>query len=184
MEQQSNFWKSAMTHGLYLGIVLILYSVILYVTGQNLNPTLGYISYVIMAAGVVYFQIQYRNNELGGYISYGKALGYGVAMMACAGVIQSLYTVILMKYIDPTIIDQIRVMQEEQMMAQGLSDQQIEQASSMMSMFQSPIIIAISGLFVFALVGLIISVISSIFVKKADDDSAFTSAMSDIKSEE
>lgn len=184
MEQQSNFWKSAMTHGLYLGIVLILYSVILYVTGQNLNPTLGYISYVIMAAGVVYFQIQYRNNELGGYISYGKALGYGVAMMACAGVIQSLYTVILMKYIDPTIIDQIRVMQEEQMMAQGLSDQQIEQASSMMSMFQSPIIIAISGLFGFALVGLIISVISSIFVKKADDDSAFTSAMSDIKSEE
>ncbi len=181
MEQKSTFWKSAMTHGLYLGIALILYSVILYVTGQNLNTALSSINYVIMAAAVVYFQIQYRNQELGGYISYSKALGYGVALMACAGVIQSVYTVILLKYIDPTIIDQLRMMQEEQMMAQGMSDEQIEMSSKVMSMFQNPMVIAFSGLFSFALIGLIISLISSIFVKKNDDDSAFSDAMSDIK---
>ncbi len=184
MEQRSTFWKSAMTAGLYLGIILIFYNVILYISGQSLNTSFGLISYVILAAGVIYFQIQYRNRELGGYISYGQAFGYGVALMAFAGIIQSVYTVILMKFIDPGILDQIRVMQEEQMIKQGVSDDQIEMASKMMDVFRSPIVIAISGLFSFALLGVIISLISSIFVKKNDGENAFNDAMSDVKSEE
>jgi len=184
MEQKSTFWKSAMTAGLYLGIILILYNVILYITNQNLNTSLGLISYVILAAGVVYFQIQYRDHELGGFISYGTAFGYGVTLMAFSGIIQSLYTVVLIKFIDPGILDQIRIMQEEQMIKQGVSEEQIEMASKMMDAFRSPIIIAISGLFSFALLGVIISLISSIFVKKIDDENAFDEAMSDLKSEE
>ncbi|WP_163707608.1 DUF4199 domain-containing protein [Mangrovibacterium lignilyticum] len=184
MEQKSTFWKSAMTAGLYLGVILILYNVILYITGQNLNTSLGIVSYVILAAGVYYFQQQYRNRELGGYISYGNAVGYGVALMAFAGIIQSVYTVILMKFIDPGILDQIRIMQEEQLMKQGVSDEQIEMASKMMDAFRSPIVIAISGLFSFALLGVIISLVSSIFIKKNDDDNAFDEAMSDVKSED
>ena len=43
MEHKSTFWKSAMIYGLYLGIVITLYSVILYVAGQNANKSLGYI---------------------------------------------------------------------------------------------------------------------------------------------
>ncbi|WP_372774106.1 DUF4199 domain-containing protein [Mangrovibacterium sp.] len=184
MEEKSTFWKSAMTAGLYLGIILIVYNVILYATGQNLNTSLGIISYAIMAAGVVHYQLQYRNHELGGFISYGKAFGYGVSLMAFAGIIQSAYTVILMKYIDPGLIDQIRIMQEEQMLKQGVPDEQIEMASQIMGVFQNPLIIAFSGLLTFAFIGVIISLVSSIYVKKQDDENAFEDAMSDLKSEE
>ncbi|HKJ42375.1 MAG TPA: DUF4199 domain-containing protein [Sunxiuqinia sp.] len=183
MEQKSTFWKSAMTYGIYLAVAIILYNVILYVMGQNLNQTLGLFSYVIMGAGIYFCQYYYRNRELDGYIDYSKALGFGVAIMLFAGILNALYTVILLK-IDPSILDQIRAMQEEALMKQGMSDDQIEMAGEMMSKFQNPIIIVISSLFTFAFIGFIISLITSIFVKKKQDEDAFDEAMEEIKSEE
>ncbi|MGD9928981.1 MAG: DUF4199 domain-containing protein [Mangrovibacterium sp.] len=184
MEQKSTFWKSAMTYGLYLGIALILYNVLLYVAGQNLNTTLGLVSYLIMAAGVFYSQIHYRNTELNGFISYSQALGFGIVVMLFAGVIQSLYSVILIKYLDPSILDQIRVMQEEALMERGMSDEQIEDFGQMMTKMQSPLVIAISGLLTFGFIGFIISLVTSIFVKKNDEENAFAEAMGEIKDEE
>ncbi|WP_282592987.1 DUF4199 domain-containing protein [Gaoshiqia sediminis] len=184
MEQKSTFWKSAMTYGLYLGIALILYNVLLYVAGQNLNTTLGLVSYLIMAAGVFYSQIHYRNTELNGFISYSQALGFGIVVMLFAGVIQSLYSVILIKYLDPSILDQIRVMQEEALMERGMSDEQIEAVGQMMTKMQSPLVIAISGLLTFGFIGFIISLVTSIFVKKNDEENAFAEAMGEIKDEE
>lgn len=184
MEEKSTFWQSAMTYGLYLGIALVLFNVILYVLGQNLNPTLGWITYVIIAAGIYYSQLNYRNRELNGYIKYSTALGFGVAVMLFAGIIQSLYTVILFKFIDPSLLDQIRMMQEEVLLKQGLPEESIESATDMMAKFQSPVLMAISGLFSFALLGFIISLITSIFVKKNDEGNAFEEAMEEVQKEE
>ena len=183
MEQKSTFWKSAMTYGIYLSLVLILYNVILYVTGQNLNQTMGYISYIIMGVGIFLCQQSYRNKELGGYISYSSALGFGVAIMLFAGVLNALYSVILLK-IDPSILDQVRIMQEEKMIQQGMSDEQIEMAGQIMSKFQNPIIMAVTALLSFAFIGFIISLITSIFIKKKQDEDAFEEAMGEIKSDE
>ncbi|MDD4190097.1 MAG: DUF4199 domain-containing protein [Mangrovibacterium sp.] len=184
MEEKSTFWQSAMTYGFYLGVATVLFSVILYAMGQNLNPSLTWLSYVIIAAGILISQRNYRNKELDGYISYGTALRFGVAAMLFAGIIQSLYTVILFRFIDPTLLDQIRVMQEETMLQQGLPEESIEVATAMMSKFQSPAIIAISGLFSFALLGFIISLATSIIVKKHDEGNVFDEAMEEVQKEE
>lgn len=184
MEEKSTFWQTAMTYGLYLGIAIVLFSVILYVIGQSLNPALTWITYVLIAAGTFYSQLNYRNKYLNGYINYSTALGFGVAVMLFAGVIQSLYTVILFKFIDPSLFDQIRVMQEEAMLKQGLSEESIEAATEMMSKFQSPLLLAISGLFSFALLGFIISLVTSIFVKKRDEGNAFDEAMEEVQKDE
>ncbi|MEL7587766.1 MAG: DUF4199 domain-containing protein [Prolixibacteraceae bacterium] len=184
MEEKSTFWPGAMTYGLYVGIAIVLYSVILYVLGQTLNPTLGFISYLIIAAGILLSQLHYRNNQLNGYIKYSTALGFGVAIMLFAGILQSLYTVILFKFVDPSLIDQMRLLQEEAMLKQGLNEESIEAASEMMGKFQSPVIMAVAGLFSSALVGFIISLVTSIFVKKADDENAFEQAMEEVKKEE
>ena len=114
MEEKSTFWKSAMTYGLYLGIIVTLYSVLLYVTGQNTNKSLGYISFLLYAGGIVLAQIYYRNNELNRTISYGQALGFGVAVMLSAGIITALYNIIIFK-IDPSLIDQLKTMTEEKL---------------------------------------------------------------------
>jgi len=183
MEEKSTFWKSAMTNGLYLGIAVVLFGVILYVLGQSLNPAVSWISYVILAAGVYLSQLNYRNKELNGSIKYSTCLGFGVAVMLFAGIIQTVYIVVLFK-LDPSLLDQLRVIQEEAMIKQGVSEEDIEKVGEMMGFVRNPFIIAISGLLTFALLGFIISLITSIFVKKDNQDNAFEEAMEEVNQEE
>ena len=56
--------------------------------------------------------------------------------------------------------------QREILAEKGMNDSQIEQAITMASKFQTPIFIAIFGFIGNALVGLVISLITAIFVKK------------------
>jgi spore maturation protein SpmB len=183
MEQKSTFWKSAMIYGLYIGIVLTLYSVILYVAGQSTNKSLGYASILIYAICIIIAQIHYRNNELNGTISYGRAVGFTVATMLFSGIITALYTLIIFK-IDPGMIDQIKTVQEEAMLKQGLNEDQIEQAMSIASKMMTPGWISIMSILNGVIYGTIISLISSIFIKKQPNEDAFDEAMEDVKTEE
>jgi len=168
MEQKSAFRRNAMICGLYIGIALIIYQVILYLTHQNMNPSFGWITYVILTVGVFLSQIGYRDNILDGNIKYSTALGYGVSVMIFAGIIQSLYTVVLFKYIDPSLLDKMGSMQEELMIKEGISNDQIEQMSKIMSEFRSPLFLVFSNLLGYAIYGSLISMITSIFVKKVE----------------
>jgi hypothetical protein len=183
MEQKSTFWQSAMIYGLYLGIFFTLYSVILYVTGQTQNKSLALISYPLFAIGIVLAQISYRNRELHGTISYGQALGFGVAAMFFSGIVSALYTLIIFK-IDPGLVEQMKVMQEENLLKQGMSEDQIEAAMAITSKMMTPGWLSIMGLFGSVIAGTIISLVTSIFVKKQGNEDAFDEAMEDIKTEE
>jgi len=184
MEQNSTFWKSAMVYGLYLALVLTLFSVILYVTGFSLNPNAGYISMVVAIAGIVICQIQYRNKELNGVISYGQAVGFGTAIMLFAGVVTALYTLVLYTFIDPSLIEQTKVIQEQAMLDKGMPEDQIEVAMTMASKMLTPGWMSIMGLVGSVFMGTIISLLSSIFIKKQPNEDAFNEAMEDVKTEE
>ena len=183
MEQKSTFWKSAMIDGLYLGILVTLYSVILYVSGQALNKSMGYISFVMYIVGVVLAQINYRNRDLNGAISYGQAVGFGVAVMLFSGIIASLYTLIIYK-IDPSLIQQVKLMQEEELLKKGMSEEQIETAMSFASKMMTPGWISFMVLLGSVFMGPIISLVTSIFVKRQPNMDAFDEAMEDIKTDE
>lgn len=184
MEQKSTFWKSAMVYGLYLALVLTLFSVILYVSGLILNTKVGYVSIVLTIAGIVIAQINYRNRELNGVISYGQAVGFGVAIMLFAGIVTALYTIVLYTFIDPSLIDQMKAVQEEAMLGKGMSEDQIEAAMSMTSKMMTPAWMSIMGLFGSVFSGTIVSLLTSIFVKKQPNEDAFDEAMEDVKTEE
>lgn len=184
MEQKSTFWKSAMIYGLYIGIFFTFFSVILYVTGQTQNKTLGYISFPLYALAIVLAQIHYRNTELKGVISYGQAVGFAVAAMLFSGVISALYTLILYSFIDPGLVQQMKTLQEEALLQKGLSEDQIEAAMSMSSKMFTPGWMSIMGLVGSVIMGTIISLVSSIFIKKEPNEDAFDEAMEEVKTEE
>lgn len=184
MEQKSTFWKTAMIYGLYIGVIIMLYSVILYVTGQTQNTTLGYLSFLIYGGTIVIAQIHYRNHVLDGSITYSQALGFGVAIMLFSGIVTALYTMILYSFIDPTLVDQMKTMQEEAMLQKGMSEDQIEAAMSVASKMMTPGWMSIMGLLGSVLIGTLISLISSAFVKKQPNEDAFDEAMEELKSEE
>ena len=182
METKSTFWKSAMIYGLYIGIIITLYSVILYVAGQSTNKNLGYASILIYAVCIVIAQIHYRESELNGYISYGQGVGFAVATMLFSGIITALYTLIIFK-IDPGMVEQIRIVQEEALLQQGLTEEEIEQAMSLTSKMMTPGWISIMSIFNGVIYGTIISLVSSIFVKRKANEDAFDEAMEDVKTE-
>src|SRR6056297_368993 len=102
MNKDNPFIKMTMTYGLITGLVLIIYTLILYMTNNLLdqNFILGILNYVILIAGIIYGTKSYRDQYLNGYISYGKSLGTGVLISVFAGVIMGIFTYLLYEVID------------------------------------------------------------------------------------
>lgn len=159
--------KSAMNSGLILGIVLVVYSLIIYIIGIIKPPFwVGLINYALIIGGIIYGTKKFRDEDLGGEISYSKALGFGVLICVFASIISGIYTVLLMTVIDPEYIAKMMSAIEEEYMKSGLSEQQIEAAMKMVAKMQSPIIMTITTVFGFAFMGTIFSLITSAFLKK------------------
>jgi uncharacterized membrane protein YcjF (UPF0283 family) len=166
-KKTTSLWKSSLTYGLYLGIAIILVSVAYYATGNTFSKSAQWVTYGIMIAGVIIAQMSYRK-ALGGEMNYGQALGLGVLTMVFASVITGFFTYLLYAVIDPSLQEQLRLNIEEQLVRQGnLPEEQIDMAVEMSAKFQKPAMMFVMNIFGGAFIGLIISLITSIFTKKA-----------------
>ena len=167
MEQKTaSIWKSSMTSGIYIGIAMILVSVVFYVIGNPFSKVSQWIGYAIMVIGIVLAQIAYKK-VLGGTMTYGQALGVGVLAMVFASVLTSIYTFLLYQVIDPSLQEQLRLFTEEQIVKKGnVPEEQLDMALNVATKFQTPVMMLVMGLFGGAFVGLIISLITSIFTQK------------------
>ena len=167
MEQKpASLFKSSLTSGIYIGIVLILVSVVLYVAGLTFETWAQYVTWPILILGAIYAQINYKKS-LGGEMTYGQALGAGVLALIFASVLSSIYAYLLYTVIDPSLVDQIRIVTEQRLVEQGnIPEEQLDQFIEMSMRFQKPGIMAIMGIVGGALIGLVISLITAIFTKK------------------
>ena len=105
MEEKSTFLKNSLTHGLITGLAVVIYSVLLYVLELNLNTALGYVVYIIIIAGFFLGTKAYRNNNLNGTISYGKALGYSTMILLVVAITSTIYSYLLVTVLDPDITE-------------------------------------------------------------------------------
>lgn len=168
MEPKSNpMFKSAMTSGLVLGIAIVIYSLITYVLGVLKPPFwVNLIQYLIIIAGIVYGTKKFRDEDLGGEISYSKALGFGILICVFAAVISGIYMILLTTVIDPEYMTKMMSMIEEEYVKMGMTEDQIDAAMKIASKMQSPILIVFSSIFGFAFMGTIFSLVTSAFLKK------------------
>lgn len=174
MEPKSNpMYKSAMTSGLILGIALVVFSLIIYIMGVIKPPFwVSIIQYLIIIGGIIYGTKKFRDEDLGGEISYSKALGFGVLICVFAAIISGIYTVLLMTVIDPEFMNKMMSVVEEEYVKMGMSEEQIDAAMKMFTKMQSPLFMAISTVIGFAFMGTIFSLVTSAFLKK--EKSIFT----------
>lgn len=160
-------FKSAMTYGLFVGIALIVFSLLTYVMGVIKPPFwVSLLQYVIIVAGIIYGTKKFRDEDLGGEISYSKALGFGILICVFASVIVGIYMIIFMKVIDPEFMNKMMAVLEEEYAKAGLSEEQIDAAMGMVSKMQSPVIMAIGTVFSFSFMGTIFSLVTAAFLKK------------------
>jgi hypothetical protein len=158
--------KSTVNYGVMLGLALVIYSLLLWMFDATFNQSLGYVSFAITIGGIIFATRAYRDQELGGYISYGQALGVGTLTVLFSGIITALFTLILYNVIDTGLAERNFIILEEAYYAAGMSDEQIDAALMMARRFANPAIMAVMGIIGSVFFGFIFSLVTSAFLKK------------------
>jgi hypothetical protein len=166
-DNKSGLLKHAMTYGAIIGLILVVYSVVLYIGGLTFNKGLGLIQYAVLITGLYLGTKAFRDKTLGGFITYGQALGLGVLIALFVGIISIFFQYILMRFIDPGLVDKYMVVMEEQFeKSRFIPEDQIELAleksrQSLTALWSIPV-----GVLTFTFIGFIISLITSAIVKR------------------
>jgi hypothetical protein len=168
MENKPSSVTVSLGYGVIIALAIIVFSLILFLLNLSHGTGLENLSYLILIAGIVLAQFNFRNKYQNGFITYGEAFKIGMLSSLFLSVIMGVYTFIFFKYIDPGAMEEIMIKTEQEMMDQGRSEMEIEQGMKFMSMVNNVgwyTFFALVGNF---FIGTIISLITAIFVKKED----------------
>ena len=170
---KTSLTQMALTNGLLTGFVLILISLVFYLLNDPTNQIASWISYSVIIAGIAYSTITWRKDGLGGYITYGQAVGIGSYTILFTAILSALYMFVFMQFIDPGVKDLFIAHAEEQLLTRtpDITDEQLDAAIAMTERMFNPVFLAISTFFTYALLGVLFSLITSAFLKKKDPDS-------------
>lgn len=168
IEEQKNtgIFAPALKYGVLTAIALIAMTLFVYFAGFITASWTSWIGYGILLAGIIIGTLAYRNEYLGGYISYGRALGYGTLTIFFASVIHAIFGYIFYNYLAPDALEQLRIAAEVQILEvnPNIADQELDLAMK----FVSPGLLAVSSILSYTFIGFIISLITSASLKKKD----------------
>lgn len=162
----------AQKYGLIGGAILIILGLVFYLTGMtdytgNKSNTLASILQYAVMGGTLFFAMkEHRDNDLNGYMPYGRALGVGSMTGLIMAILVGIWSYIFFAFVAPDLIDQMVSAAEEQMAEKGLEEDKMEAALEMSKKIMNPIGMAIMTLFGTAIAMFFISLIVSAFTKK------------------
>ncbi len=173
-ENQKSSTQPAMMYGLILGLVLILFSLLMFLIDVDQESPLMYISYLLMIVVLFLIMVNFRDKQLGGIASYGTMFGVGFKTILFASILTAIFTYVFVTLINPGLIDEILMNAEGKMMEnEDLTDEQIEQALGFTESFvANPVAITIWSFALNLIVGAVFSLIISIFVKREESSPA------------
>ncbi len=163
--------KAALKYGLMAGLMIFIIGFVPLIIaggpqelGYGISEVLGYASMILSLLFIIIAVKQYRDKQLRGKISFGKALGLGLLVSVVAGIILVVGDTIYLLYIDPDFAvnhmeHQIGVMRDS-----GVSETEI-QAMQQQMVSATWIFEVVMFLTVFFF-GLIISLITAAIYKK------------------
>lgn len=167
MENPRTQTKVAMSYGALYGLSSIVVFLLFYFMGTDIQSKMPqYIGYILLILFIIVGIKSYRDTELGGFISYGKAFGTGVLISIFGGVITAIFTIIFFTYISPDMAQKILEAAQQNMADKGMSEDQIQTSMSYAAKFMTPFWLFLFSILGSALMGIIFSLLISIFMKK------------------
>ena len=166
MDNQENVWKANLQNGLFMACIGMVYTFIVYSLNFMLNPVQPYIFYAIQAAVLFFMLRSFREKYRSGFVTYGQSFGAGMVIFVYFSIIMALFTFILYKFIDPTLIDQQLAHAEQLLVDTGIPQSSIDMAVEMQTALLTPTFISLTSIFSTLLYGTVFSLIISIFIKK------------------
>ncbi len=166
--KKNSLFNASLTYGVLTAIGLIMIALMVYLFDLTGVRWISYLSYIVLLAGIILGTIKYRNDDLGGFISFGKAFGFGTLVSVFAAFISGLFMYIFYQYLAPDAMEQIRQATEEAVINANpnVTDQELD----LILRFTSPLVMFISGLFFTTLIGAIFSLVTAAFIKKTNPE--------------
>lgn len=159
--------KAGMTYGFVFGVALVGISLLFYVLNTDLDSKLPQLAgYAALLVALFIGIKSYRDQDLGGYISYGKSLGMGVLIAFFGSIIAAFYTYIFFTFIDPAMVDKIMELSQQKMLDKGLPEDQVQTSLSMMRKFMTPGWMFLFAILTYTFMGFLFSLVISIFTKR------------------
>lgn len=177
MENKTSPYQMAMRYGLYYSLTSIVIDIVFFLLdlGSSMNWLNGTLK-LILGVAIIYLGMKARRDEeLGGFMPYSQALGFGSVMVLFSALILSVYAYVHMTFVDPEGIDRVMKEVKEQMILKNSSEEEIEMSLGMMRKMKSPafsVPMSFIGSFIW---GFILSLIIAIFVRKNDPNEDYNS---------
>ena len=160
--------KHAVTYGIVLGVILVLISLIMYVTGMALEGVQWpmYLYYLFFPITIILAVKSFKKAN-GGFLSLGEALKVGMAAAVISAVIFLIYNLLFNYVIEPTWAEQVAEATREKLLSEGnLTEEQVNQTMEFMSWGSNPLIGGAIWLAMSAFFGLIYSLIAGAIMKQ------------------
>jgi hypothetical protein len=156
--------------GLILGLVSIAITMITIAIGNNPVDDSWLNRLLSLVLGVIAVVLAHKNfkDRGDGFMNYGQGLGIAVIVCVVSMILSAIILYLYLNFIDPSVYDAIWEKAEEDMIASGNTEDQIEMGLSIAKRFFW-LIFAMAGAFW----GLIIGLIVTIFTQNKAPETAF-----------
>lgn len=167
--------KTYVTYGFFMALGNLLVSLALYFLGFHNDPAkmaaaqwIGTVGGLAVGITTIVLGTKARRAEVPATedFGYGRALGAGVMVTLFACIFSIFTTYLYFNVINPGMTDLMVQAQLDKMEAKGMSGAQLEQAEKGIRMFMKPAFMAVFGFIAGLFWGTIISLITSIFLKR------------------
>jgi hypothetical protein len=166
MEEKRSIWKETLNYGIILGLISVGLSVLTYMFDLTFKTWLMWPMMLISVLVLFFLLRSYRDHYNNGYISYGKSVGAGVIINLYAAIIAAIFVYVLYAFIDPGLVDKSLAVAEERLVGRGVPDAAIEKAMEVQAKMMKPWFTAMMSIINGVFMGLILSLIVSLFVMK------------------
>ena len=119
---------------------------------------------------IIVLGISQFKNANGGFLNWGQGVKIGVGIAILAALISVIYNYFFITFVEPDFMTQIMDIQNQKLLDQGRTEEQIEAANAMTEKFKSPLFASAFGIIGSAIGGFIISAIAAAIMKKSEEE--------------
>lgn len=171
---QVSMMPTALRYGGIAALIAIAVGLIFNLTGFSnpADPQAGgnlfqsIIGYTISFLAPIFAIKHHRDEELGGYLSFGRGLGMGTLTGVFLGLFTAIWILVFFYLISPDLVEAIRKMAYQRALDQGATEETMEAAKGMMGFFTSPPFFAIAGFFVTLLFSFLGSLLGGLMFRR------------------
>lgn len=166
---QNPFLPTALRFSIIISGIGILLTIIFFLFDMDTSQMAQNVGFLVLIVGMIVGIREYRDKVNHGFIEYSQVLLIGVAIAVITSVFLSLFGVVYVEFINPDLIEQVIIQEEEKMIEQGMSDEQIEMAISFIRKFSDPLFSIPMSVIIYGILGLIVSAIAGAFIKNSNN---------------